>query len=537
MRSVCSRSSEPSTCAAMFSRRQPAVRADLGGDHDVVAVAARGHPLADDPLRGAHVRAHVRVGGVDEVAAGLDVGVEHGERRVAIRGPAEHVPAEAEPEHVQVHPGHPTKEGARWAPSKKAKGPPGPFMLASPPGCSRVTTRGRRGVLELLLGAEQGVEHLLAQPLGEGERDSAADDAEQQDAAEAAALLLLLGRLVQRDARVAHAARGLLDVLLELLVLEDLRRRALAVAQPGVGVTGRLVGLHDVLAQVLVVDEPLDVRVGAGRLSRLPGLLHLLVRHRSLASRFHKDCACYGRAYPGRPFASAASNTSVDLGHPDEVQVLAQRLGDVLEIRLVAARRQHAADARALGGERLLLQAADRQHLAGQRQLAGHGHVVAHRAAGDERHQRRGHRDPRARAVLRDRARRHVDMDVVVGEPVVGQVGVPADVGERGLRRLLHHVAELAGDRQLALAGHRRGLDEQHVAADRRPRQPGGHARLGGAALHVGLEARRGRAARAPWARSPRPCARGGPRPRSGRPCGTRSRSRARGCARPASRV
>ena len=49
--------------------------------------------------------------------------------------------------------------------------------------------RGGRGVLELLLGAEQRVEHLLAQALGDGERDRAADDAEQQDATEAAAAL------------------------------------------------------------------------------------------------------------------------------------------------------------------------------------------------------------------------------------------------------------------------------------------------------------------------------------------------------------
>ena len=85
---------------------------------------------------------------------------------------------------------------------------------------------------------------------------------------------------------------------------------------------------------------------------------------------------------------------------------------------------------------------------------------------------------------------RHVDVQVVGGEPVVGQVGVAAHVGQRGLRGLLHDVAELTGDRQLALAGHRGRLDEQHVAADRRPGQPGGHARLGRAPLDVGLEAR-----------------------------------------------
>ena len=67
---------------------------------------------------------------------------------------------------------------------------------------------------------------------------------------------------------------------------------------------------------------------------------------------------------------------------------------------------------------------------------------------------------------------------------------MPAHPGQRGLRGLLHHVAELAGDRQPALAGHRGRLDEEHVAADRRPRQAGRHARLARAPARLRLEAR-----------------------------------------------
>ena len=48
-----------------------------------------------------------------------------------------------------------------------------------------------------------------------------------------------------------------------------------------------------------------------------------------------------------------------------------------------------------------------------------------------------------------------------------------AHAGEGGLRRLAHHVAELAGDRQLAGARHRGGLDEQDLAADRGPGEAG----------------------------------------------------------------
>src|SRR4051812_48182204 len=96
---------------------------------------------------------------------------------------------------------------------------------------------GRRGVLELLLRTEQRVEHLLAQALGHRQRDAGADDADEQQPAEAEALLLLLGRLAQRHGDVAEVARGLLDVLLQLLVLEDLRGRVLAVLEPSVRVS------------------------------------------------------------------------------------------------------------------------------------------------------------------------------------------------------------------------------------------------------------------------------------------------------------
>ena len=80
--------------------------ADLGGDDDVVAVAARRHPFADDRLRLAAAVArhagHVDVGGVDEVAAAGEEAIEHGKRLVAVGGPAEHVAAEAEGGDVEV---------------------------------------------------------------------------------------------------------------------------------------------------------------------------------------------------------------------------------------------------------------------------------------------------------------------------------------------------------------------------------------------------------------------------------------------------
>ena len=224
----------------MFAGREPAVGADLGRDHERVAVAAGGHPLADDRLRDAHVRAHVGVGGVDEVPARLDVGVEHGERGVAIRGPAEHVAAEAEAVDVEVH-------GPQTTKRKRAPGGRPLKFSAQAAGARRVSATRWSRCTRTPPRRRTARRAPSCADLRRAQRDGAADDAEQDDAAEAAAALLLRGRLVQRDADVAHAARGLLDVLLQLLVLEDLLGRALAVAQPPVGVARGLVGLDDVL--------------------------------------------------------------------------------------------------------------------------------------------------------------------------------------------------------------------------------------------------------------------------------------------------
>ena len=51
--------------------------------------------------------------------------------------------------------------------------------------------------------------------------------------------------------------------------------------------------------------------------------------------------------------------------------------------------------------------------------------------------------------------------------------GAAAHDRHRRLNRLLHHLAELAGVRELALAGDDRGFDRQQLAADFGPREPG----------------------------------------------------------------
>src|SRR6185437_11623644 len=58
-----------------------------------------------------------------------------------------------------------------------------------------------------------------------------------------------------------------------------------------------------------------------------------------------------------------------------------------------------------------------------------------------------------------------------------------------GLRAFLHHLAELAGQDELAAARRARRLDEQDVAADRRPGEAGGDAGHAGAHGDLVLEA------------------------------------------------
>ena len=69
--------------------------------------------------------------------------------------------------------------------------------------------------------------------------------------------------------------------------------------------------------------------------------------------------------------------------------------------------------------------------------------------------------------------------------------GAVLDDAERGLRALLHHIAQLSGEDEPSAAGRGRRLDEQDVAADRRPGEPRRHARDAGAHRDLVLEDRR----------------------------------------------
>ena len=70
----------------------------------------------------------------------------------------------------------------------------------------------------------------------------------------------------------------------------------------------------------------------------------------------------------------------VDLRHVPDVELVADLLGDVERVLLVALGQEHDLDAGAVRGEHLLLDAADRQRVAAQVDLAGDRDVVADRA-------------------------------------------------------------------------------------------------------------------------------------------------------------
>lgn len=135
-----------------------------------------------------------------------------------------------------------------------------------------------------------------------------------------------------------------------------------------------------------------------------------------------------------------------------------------------------------MGGEDLLLEAADGQDLAAEADLARHGNVGVDARLCHERDEGRQDGDARARAVLADRALGHVQVDVALGRAAEDNVGlgrgdperkrVGAQVRDGDRDRLLDDVAELARRLDRALTGHdlrgREGREGQPTAAPRR---------------------------------------------------------------------
>ena len=158
-------------------------------------------------------------------------------------------------------------------------------------------------------------------------------------------------------------------------------------------------------------------------------------------------------------------------------------LGHILQVRAVAHRQDHLLQSCPVGCQHLLLDPTDGQHPALQGDLTRHADHRTHRDVTQQADQGRGHRDPGRGTVLGDGAGRHVHVEPLLGKD--GRVDPELDrvrphVGEGDLRRLLHDVAQLAGQGQpFRTVGHA-GLDEEDVAART------GHGQSGHDTRHTG---------------------------------------------------
>ena len=219
-------------------------------------------------------------------------------------------------------------------------------------------------------------------------------------------------------------------------------------------------------------------RMGGHRWRALSGTARVQCYHADRATRRRRDGqpGCSAGSRPA-PTAMRGRERVVDALQPHELQPLLRGLGNLLEVAAVARRQHHRADARLQRRQHLLLDAADRQHEAAQADLAGHRDVVPHRlvqraATPARRTSRRrrsgrpsGSRRPARACGCRVFSKRAGSMPRLSARAFTSVSAACA--------RLLHHVAELAGEDQLAAPGRARRLDEQDVAADRRPRETG----------------------------------------------------------------
>src|SRR5437867_2913525 len=78
------------------------------------------------------------------------------------------------------------------------------------------------------------------------------------------------------------------------------------------------------------------------------------------------------------------SNDVGDVADQSYVELLADRLGDVVEVGFVAFRQKHGAESGSMRGEQFLLDTADGQDPPVERDLTGHADVGAHRSSGRE---------------------------------------------------------------------------------------------------------------------------------------------------------
>src|SRR5579864_1354622 len=149
------------------------------------------------------------------------------------------------------------------------------------------------------------------------------------------------------------------------------------------------------------------------------------------------------------------------------------------DVRFVVRWQDHISHTGPFGREHFFFYAADRQYIATQSDFPGHRQVRSDRAIRQQRNQRSRHRDASRRTILRNCARRHVHMNIVIREeaflnPEPGCVR--PHPGQSRLHRLLHHLTDLSGHGEATFAFHGVRFHEKDVSAGGRPSQPDRHA-------------------------------------------------------------
>ena len=169
------------------------------------------------------------------------------------------------------------------------------------------------------------------------------------------------------------------------------------------------------------------------------------------------------------------------MGYGDNFQSLFHIVRDFGQVFFIFLRDQHCFDPTPQRGQQLLLKATDGQDIAAQRHLARHSNITAHGRLGQNRHDRRHHRNPCTGAIFRGRPFWNVDMDI----PPVQFRGLHANFGRDrthiGTGRIdgfLHHIAKLTRGFHAPLARQAQRLNRQQITAHTCPSQPCDNADL-----------------------------------------------------------
>ena len=155
----------------------------------------------------------------------------------------------------------------------------------------------------------------------------------------------------------------------------------------------------------------------------------------------------------------------------------------IVQVGLVALRKDDFRKTGRLRRHYFLLQASDRQDAALQSHLTRHSDGALHWPAREQRGERRDHGDPRTGPIFGNSTRGDVHVKLPSFECMLvnSQLGrMTFDIAQRDSGGFLHDVAELAGEDQSAMIGHRCRFNEKHIPADAGYRETRSHTRNGG---------------------------------------------------------